>query len=111
MPRDPAYLADMIAAARLAVSYTAGRSELDFLDDRQLQDAVIRRLEIIGEAARRVSDQTRGQLPDVPWGMIIGMRNLLIHRYDAVDPAIVWETVHVNLPPLIERLERFIARL
>lgn len=105
MSRDLDYLTDIVAAARLALAYVSEMNEAEFLEDRQVQDAVIRRLEIIGEAARWCSDQTRRQLPDIPWSAIIGMRNRLIHRYDDVDPAIVWQTIQEHLPSLIEGLE------
>ncbi|HLG30832.1 MAG TPA: HepT-like ribonuclease domain-containing protein, partial [Candidatus Brocadiales bacterium] len=69
------------------------------------QDAVIRRIEIVGEAARRISEETQNGFPGLPWNEIIGMRNVMIHEYDDVDLAIVWETVKNDLPPLIESLE------
>lgn len=105
MSRDLDYLVDIVTAARLALTYIADTSEANFLEDWQVQDAVIRRLEIIGEATRRLSENARGQVPEVPWAAMIGMRNLLIHRYDDVDPLIVWQTVQEHLPPLIEHLE------
>ena len=65
----------------------------------------MRRLEVLGEAARRVSAATRADLPGLPWRQMIGMRNRMIHEYDRVDLAVVWETVVRDLPPLITALE------
>ena len=70
-----------------------------------LQDAVIRRLSIVGEAARRVSEPSRLTYPTVPWQAVIGMRNRLVHEYDDIDPELVWETVVTSLPALISALK------
>ena len=109
MERDQVYLLDILEAARLAVSYVREVSKEAFLRDTQLQDSVIRRIEIIGEAARRISATTRETLPDVPWVEMIGMRDFMIHDYDDVDFLIVWETVQRDLPALITALEPFVA--
>jgi uncharacterized protein with HEPN domain len=111
MSRDPAYLFDILDSAGLALAYVAGKSREDFLHDVQLQDAVIRRLEIIGEAARRLTDATRASLPELPWRSMIGMRNVTIHQYDAVDLTRVWDTVEVALPKLIAVLEPVVSSL
>ena len=92
MSRDSAYLVDILEAARLAREYVAGKTSEEFLQDTQCQDAVIRRLEIIGEAARRLSDETRKALPSLPFLDMADMRNFLIHNYDDVDLSIVWDT-------------------
>lgn len=89
MQRDLQYLLDMLESAKLATRYVAEKSKTEFSLDVQLQDAVIRRLAIIGEAARRVSDSTRQNLAAIPWGEISGMRNHLIHEYDDLDLEIV----------------------
>lgn len=73
------------------------------------RDAIIRQLEIVGEAASRVDEGTRNATPDVPWADIIGMRNRLIHGYYVVDDAILWRTVTVRLPELIAMLEGHIG--
>lgn len=70
------------------------------------QDAVVRRLEIIGEASRRLSDQGRASLPELPWHAMVSMRNLMIHEYDGVDYTMVWKTVKNDLPPLVKLLEK-----
>jgi uncharacterized protein with HEPN domain len=105
MSRDPQYFLDILGAAKLALSYVAGKTQEDFLEDTLCQDAVIRRLEIIGEAARRLSRQARTTLPGLTWNAMIGMRNILIHEYDAVDLSVVWDTVQNDLPALIKVIE------
>jgi uncharacterized protein with HEPN domain len=80
---------------------------MDFESDRLLQAAAQRFLEVIGEAASRVSDQTRNLLPGVPWREIIGMRNRLIHGYSSVDNDIVWETIKGDLPTIVDALSGF----
>lgn len=90
MSRDSIYLLDIFRAAKLALSYLEGKTKDEFYSNIQCQDAVIRRLEVIGEAARRVSSAATAELPDLPWKKIVGMRNIMIHEYDDVDLAIVW---------------------
>jgi uncharacterized protein with HEPN domain len=105
MRRDPQYLLDIVEAAKKACSYLAGKTREEFLKDTLCQDAVIRRLEIIGEAARRLSPDSRATLPGLTWNAMIGMRNVLIHEYDDVDLYIVWDTVQKDLPMLIAIIE------
>jgi uncharacterized protein with HEPN domain len=105
MRRDPQYLLDILEAAKKACSYVAGITKEVFLKDTLCQDAVIRRLEIIGEAARRLSPEARQTLPGLAWNAMIGMRNVLVHEYDDVDLHVVWETVQKDLPSLIAILE------
>lgn len=104
MPRDTEYLLDILEAAKLASAYVEGKTREQFFKDSQCQDAVIRRLEIIGEAARRISGETKAKLPDLPWQGMIRMRNLMIHEYDSVDLAIVWDTVLNHLSVLIQQI-------
>jgi len=111
MQRDKEYLLDILEAAKLAIDYIGDKTMEEFFDDLQCQDAVIRRLEIIGEAARRISEETRAAYPDLPWNDMVGMRNVMIHEYDDVDLAIVWETVHNDLLPLINALEKILQPL
>ncbi len=108
MQRDVQLLLDMLESAKLATHYIAECSKADFLSEIQLQDAVIRRLSIIGEASRRISETTRQTFPTIPWNEISGMRNRLIHEYDDLDLEIVWDTVKHSLPSLIEELEKIV---
>lgn len=105
MRRDPQSLLDILEAAKKACSYVAGKTQEEFLQDSLCQDAVIRRLEIIGEAARRLSPTARQTLPGLTWNAMIGMRNVLVHEYDDVDLSIVWDTVQKDLPSLIAIIE------
>ena len=103
MSQDKAYLADILDAARIIQQHLAGMTREQFLADQRTQDAVIRRFEIIGEAA------TLKAMPDIPWNLMVGMRNLLIHDYDDVDPKRVWTDSQNDLPSLIARLEKHLA--
>jgi uncharacterized protein with HEPN domain len=107
MQRDKAYLLDILEAAKLVISYVAKKNKEDFIKDIQCQDAVIRRLEIIGEAAGRISEETKNSLSHLSWSEMIGMRNIMIHDYDDVDMAIVWETVQNDLPTLVSTLIKY----
>jgi len=109
MSKDNAYLTDILQSARIIQQHLAGMSREQFLADLRTQDAVIRRFEIIGEAARHLSPDTLKALPDVPWKLVIGMRNVLIHDYDDVDPKRVWTDSQDDLPPLIAKLEAYLA--
>ncbi len=106
---DRTRIRHMIEAAETAVSFLAGRSQEDLDRDRMLLFAVVRAIEILGEAAGKVSAETRAVLPDVPRSAIIGMRNRLIHGYFNVDTAVVRKTVTEELPPLIRRLKTALA--
>lgn len=108
MSRDNEYLLDILEAAKLALAYVSGKTREEFLADTQCQDAVIRRLKIIGEASRRLSDQTRAAFPDLPWRAMVGMRNILIHEHDDVDLIAVWDTVHINLPSVVTTLQHVV---
>ena len=109
MNRDAAHLADILSSAHKIRAYVAGVSRQAFLENSQLQDSVIRRLEIIGEAAGRVSQGFRDENPDVPWSKMRGMRNWVIHRYDDTDMEVVWETVEQDIPRLIAQLEGLVS--
>ena len=95
----------MLDAAREAMSFAAGRSRGDLDRDRMLVLAIVKDVEIVGEAASRTTAATRAAHPGVPWAQIIAMRNRLIHAYFDVDLQVVWDTVTVDLPQLIAVLE------
>jgi uncharacterized protein with HEPN domain len=107
-PRELNYLVDILEAARLLQKFVEGVNQDTFENDLMRQAAVMRQLEIMGEAARRLSEETRQELSEIPWHQIIGMRNRLIHVYDDVDLAIVWDTVQNDLPPLMSQLEKIV---
>jgi uncharacterized protein with HEPN domain len=106
MQRDPQFLLDMLQSAELIASYTDQISKDEFIQNVQLQDAVIRRLLVIAEAARRVSEITRQERFDISWSEMNGMRNRLVHEYDDVDFDIVWDVVQNEIPSLITALKQ-----
>jgi len=103
--KDMARLWDMLDAARTAVEFTEGVGFESFLMDRKTRNAVERNLEIIGEAARCVSQETRESLSEIPWRSVIGLRNVLAHEYGEIRYEILWTIVRDKLAPLIARLE------
>jgi len=105
MQRDLQFLLDMLQSAELILSYTAQCTKDEFVANVQLQDSVIRRLLVVAEAARRVSDATRQALPNISWQEINGMRNRLVHEYDDVNLNIVWDVVQFEILPLIKELK------
>lgn len=105
MQRDAASLLDILDSAQLVQRYVGGKTLQDLLEDVGLQDKVVRRFEIIGEAARRLSDETRDRLGSVPWRAVVGLRDVLIHDYDEVDYEELWDIVQNDLPRLIELIE------
>lgn len=98
----------MLDHAREAVDLLHGKSRLDLRDDRVLNLALVRLIEIVGEAANRVSKSTQKQHPQIPWPQIVGMRNRLIHGYEFLDFDILWQTVTDDLPELITELEKVV---
>jgi uncharacterized protein with HEPN domain len=95
----------MLDAAREAMSFAAGRSRRDLDRDRMLVLAIVKDVEIIGEAASRTTPATQAAHPEIPWAQIIAMRNRLIHAYFDVDLQVVWDTVTYDLPQLVAVLE------
>ena len=95
----------MLDMARKATDFVAGKTRADLDTDEKLGMALVRALEVIGEAANHVSPQVRGELPAIPWRQVIGMRNRIIHAYYDVDLDIVWETVRDDLPTLTASVE------
>ena len=105
MRRDDAYLLDMLLAAREAREFTTDLTFETFQQDRMVQLAVLKAVEVIGEAASRVSTQGTETHPEIAWPKIIGMRNRLVHGYFSVNLSRVWETVQQDIPHLISQLE------
>ncbi len=107
---DLVRLQHMLDAAREALTFLDGRTLDDLKTDRMLVLALVKELEIIGEAASKVSDEVRVLATDIPWPIIVGMRNRLIHAYFDVSIEIVWTTATSKLPELVERLENLLRR-
>lgn len=102
---DQVRLRHMIEAAEQVRIFVAGRERPDLDTDRMLLFALVRAIEIIGEAASKVSDGTRNAHLDIPWKAIVGMRNRLIHAYFDVDADILWVAATVEVPALLLQLE------
>ena len=93
----------MLDAAMEAMSFIEGRTAAELATDRQL--ALVKEIEIIGEAANRISNEVKAETPEIPWPIIVGMRHRLVHAYFQIDHSILWHTVTENLPPLVTALE------
>lgn len=94
------YLRDIADSISAIEEYTRSVQEGDFYSNRLVQDAVVRRLEIIGEAAKNIDDDFRSKYPDIPWKKIAGMRDIIAHGYFGVKPERIWDIVNQNLPEL-----------
>lgn len=112
MPRRNKYLPirHMLDHAREAITLAHDKSRADLDKDRLLELALVRLLEVIGEAASRVPGEVCASYPEIPWSQIVGLRNRLIHGYDAVDLDILWQIIDHDLPPLIAALENILAQ-
>jgi len=95
----------MLEHAREAVEMTAGRARADLDSDRMLNLALVRLVEIVGEAANRVTESTQSQHPEIPWRGIVGFRNRVVHGYDTVDFDVLWSILREDLPTLTEQLQ------
>ncbi len=111
MRKDPrVYLAHILECIEKVQRFTAeGKSR--FLRDVMVQDAVVRNLEVIGEAAKRIEDPYRTAHPEIPWRALGGMRDVLIHQYEGVDPEKVWAIVEQDLPPLKQAIAALLPPL
>ena len=107
-PQDASFLWDMLKAARGIVEMTNGMEYADYLADRKTQLAVERQVEIIGEAARRVSESLRAANAEIPWQRIIAQRHVLAHEYGVIRQDLMWRVVSVHIPELISLLEPLI---
>lgn len=100
MTRNDASVLDMLRAAQPIDEFVQGLDEAGFLADRKTQSAVLHQLLVLGEATKRLSPSFRDRHPGIPWRAIAGMRDRVIHGYDAVDLVAVWQTVSVDIPRL-----------
>jgi len=108
MRRDESYLLDIVIAARRAIKHLDNIQSRTFEESELLQDAVVRALEVVGEAAEHISKEFQDAYPEIPWHKMVGMRNRLIHEYFRVNYAAVWDTVRNDLPDLIKTLEKLV---
>ncbi len=109
MKKDPRIFLDhILQCIGLIEKYTEGMSKSDFLKDTELQDAVIRRIEIIGEAAKNLPDDVKKKHTDIEWKKIAGMRDVLIHEYFGIDLELTWEVVKRDIPVLKQKLMKML---
>lgn len=105
MRREPGvFIKHILECIELIEKYTQGKTKREFLKSTSLQDAVIRRIEIIGEAVKNIPDKTKKKYPNTPWKKIAGMRDILIHEYFGIDLDLTWEVVKRDIPELKEKM-------
>lgn len=105
MSPDEIIVLDIVRAARLAIEFKQGMDKDEFLADIKTQSAVLHQLMVMGEAVKRLSMDYRDEHAHIPWKVIAGMRDVLIHGYDIVDLNEVWKTVDVDVPQVLPLLE------
>jgi uncharacterized protein with HEPN domain len=108
MRHDRAYLQDILHASKSALTFVENVTEQEFYESALHQSAVIRQLEIIGEAAKKISEESRSLNKEIPWKKMAGMRDVLIHAYDTVDIRMVWRLLQEDLPKLLEEIEKIV---
>jgi uncharacterized protein with HEPN domain len=108
-PEDRIRLLHMIEATETALNFVTGRQRADLNSDQILLFALVRAIEIIGEAAGKVSEATRRTAADIPWDLVVSMRNRLIHAYFDVDNDVVWKTASEELPELLPKLRALVG--
>jgi len=104
------YVGHIIERAEKIQRFTKDMSEEEFLKDEKTLSAVMRELEVMGEASNRISEPFKLQYPEVPWRLMIAMRNLLIHDYEGANPYRVWDTIKTNIPPLLTQLNKITGK-
>jgi len=109
--RDLSYLTDIIQAGKQIQEFIQHVDKKKFEGSSLIQSAVIRQLEIIGEATKRLSESLKSANPEIPWKKITGMRDILIHAYDHVDVNEVWNVAKTSMPPLVLQIEHILSAL
>ena len=102
------YLQDIVESCDKVLRFTAGLTLPELIQDEKTYDAVVRNLEIIGEAAKHISDDLRKQLPDIEWRKVAGMRDILAHAYFGIDNDVLWDVVQNKVPQLAKATTTFL---
>jgi uncharacterized protein with HEPN domain len=110
MSRDKASLLDIAKAGRLIQEFIGGMNKTGFLQDQKTQSAVLHQILVLGEATKRVSTSYREAHPEVPWRLMAGMRDVVIHAYESVDLEEVWHTAINEIPKLLEKINPLLPK-
>ena len=110
MQRDEVTVQDIINAARLVIEFVEGFEKDTFIEDWKTRSAVLYQLTVIGEAVKRLSKEFRATYPEIPWTLIAGMRDNLIHGYDLIDWDEVWKTSTADVPDLLDKVKSYIKK-
>lgn len=105
MPRDRESLIDIVQSAQKILRFTQNISQAELEINEEKQSAILYQLTIIGEATKRLSQDFRGQYPSIPWKQMAGMRDIVTHHYDEVDPDVVWDVIQTDIPQLLVLVE------
>ncbi len=105
------YILDILSSIQEIDDFTESMNFEEFINDRKTVNAVIRSLEVMGEAVKKIPSEIRNKYPEIPWKYIAGMRDKLIHEYHGVDLEIVWEVIEKEIPPLKPRFEKILEEL
>ena len=106
MRTDDAYLADMVTEARRVLDFASDLTYSEFAQDQMRCYAILKALEIVGEAASKISHETKSTYSHIPWPEIIGLRNRLVHFYFGIDPRLIWNVIQEDVPELIRSLDQ-----
>jgi uncharacterized protein with HEPN domain len=109
MDRDIGVLVDILIAARDLMEFKEGATKEEFLRNKLLRAAILHQLVIIGEASRRLSEEFRAGHPEIPWPRVIALRNFVVHEYDEIDFAVVWNICERHVPELITFCEPLVG--
>ncbi len=107
--RDLTYIGDMLDAIRRIEAYTTGVKKKEFIEHLMMQDAVMRQIEIIGEASNSVSDEFQEEHSEFPWFQMRGIRNKIVHDYRGINLQVIWDTVKNDLPALKKQVEEILG--
>lgn len=102
------YLQDIVQSCEKVLQFTSGLTQPELIQDQRTYDAVVRNLEIIGEAAKHISDGTRRKLPDVEWKKVAGLRDMLSHAYFGIDDDILWDVIQNRVPQVASSISTFL---